>query len=79
VHFGIAATTGLLYRPQMIDDGDCGAVGAMNIGEGNESTRRKFAPVCLFPPQIPPDQTRAQTQAVTVESSRLTASALTGK
>jgi hypothetical protein len=24
---GTAATTGLLYQPQMIDDGDCGAIG----------------------------------------------------
>jgi hypothetical protein len=26
---GTAATTGLLYQPQMIDDGDCGAIGGM--------------------------------------------------
>jgi hypothetical protein len=24
---GTVATTGLLYRPQIIDDGDCGAIG----------------------------------------------------
>jgi hypothetical protein len=35
---GTAATTGLLYQPQMIDDGDCGAIGAMNIGRGSRST-----------------------------------------
>jgi hypothetical protein len=29
---GTAATTGLLYQPQMIDDGDCGAIGGMKIG-----------------------------------------------
>jgi hypothetical protein len=29
---GTAATTGLLYQPQMIDVGDCGAIGGMNIG-----------------------------------------------
>jgi hypothetical protein len=29
---GTAATTGLLYQPQMIDDGDCG----MKIGRGTE-------------------------------------------
>jgi hypothetical protein len=34
---GTAATTFLLYQPQMIDDGDCGAIG------GNRSTRRKPA------------------------------------
>jgi hypothetical protein len=32
---GTAATTGLLYQPQMLDDGDCGAIGGMNIGKGN--------------------------------------------
>jgi cytochrome b subunit of formate dehydrogenase len=32
---GTAATTGLLYQSQMIDDGDCGAVGGMKIGRGN--------------------------------------------
>jgi hypothetical protein len=31
--FGTAATTGLLYQPQMIGDGDCGEkIGGMNIG-----------------------------------------------
>jgi hypothetical protein len=29
---GTAATTVLLYQPQMIDDGDCGAIGGMKIG-----------------------------------------------
>jgi hypothetical protein len=28
---GTAATTGLLYPPQMIDDDDCGEIGAMKI------------------------------------------------
>jgi hypothetical protein len=28
---GTAATSGLLYKPQMIDD-DCGAIGGMKIG-----------------------------------------------
>jgi hypothetical protein len=32
---GTVATTGLLYQPQMIDDGDCGAIGGMKIGRGN--------------------------------------------
>jgi hypothetical protein len=35
---GIVTTTGLLYQPQMIDGGDCGAVGEMKIGRGNQST-----------------------------------------
>jgi hypothetical protein len=47
---GIAATTGLLYWPQMIDDGDCGTIGGMKIGRGDWSTRRKPAPMPLFPP-----------------------------
>jgi hypothetical protein len=31
---GTAATIGLLYQPQMIDD-DCGAIGGIRIGRGN--------------------------------------------
>jgi hypothetical protein len=41
---GTAATTGLLYQPQMIGDGDCGELGGMKIGRGNRSIRRKPAP-----------------------------------
>jgi hypothetical protein len=70
---GTAATTGLLYQPQMIYDGDCGAIGGMNIGKGNRSTRRKPAPEPLCPPQILHDQTRARTRAAAVGSQRLTA------
>jgi hypothetical protein len=54
---GTVATPGLLCQPQMIDDGDCGAVGGMKIGRGNQNTRRKPAPAALYPPQIPHDQT----------------------
>jgi hypothetical protein len=50
-----AATTGLVYQPQMIGDGDCGEIGGMKIGRGNRSTRRKPAPPPLCPPQIPHD------------------------
>jgi hypothetical protein len=50
---GTATTTGLLYQSQMIDDGDCGAIGGMKIGRVNRSTRRKPVPVPLCPPQIP--------------------------
>jgi hypothetical protein len=32
---GTAATSGLLYKPQMIDEGDFGAIGGMKIGKGN--------------------------------------------
>jgi hypothetical protein len=66
---GTAATTGLLYLPRMIDDGDCGAIGGMKIVRGNRSTRRKPArvPLCTH------DQTRARTRAAVVGSWRLTA------
>jgi hypothetical protein len=37
----LAATTGLLYQPRMIGDGDCGEIGGMKIGRGNRSIRRK--------------------------------------
>jgi hypothetical protein len=65
---GTAATSGLLYKPQMIDEGDCGAIGGMKIGSGNRSTRRKpsLAPLC--PPQIPHDHARARTRAAAVGS-----------
>jgi hypothetical protein len=58
---GTAATSGLLYKPQMTDEDDCGAIGGINIDRGNRSTRRKPAPAPLCPPQIPHDQTRAWT------------------
>jgi hypothetical protein len=35
-----AATSGLLYRPQMIDGGDCGANGGMKIGSTTLSTTK---------------------------------------
>jgi hypothetical protein len=54
---GTAVTSGLLYKPQMIDEDDCGAIGGMKIGRRNRSTRRKPAPAPLSPPQIPHDQT----------------------
>jgi hypothetical protein len=73
VRLGTAATTGLLYQPQMKDDGDCGAIGGMKIDRGNESTRRKPTPEPLCPPQIPNDQKRARTWAAMVGRQRLTA------
>jgi hypothetical protein len=45
------ATSGLLYKPQMIDEGDYGEIGGMKSGRGNRSTRRKPAPAPLCPPQ----------------------------
>jgi hypothetical protein len=48
VHYlGTAATSGLLYKPQMIDEDDCGAIGGMMIGRGNRSTRRN--PIWPYP------------------------------
>jgi hypothetical protein len=70
---GTAAATGLLYQPEMIDDGDCVAIVGMKIGRGNRSTRGKPAPVPLCRPQIPHDLSRAQTRAASVESQQLTA------
>jgi hypothetical protein len=69
---GTAATSGLLYKSQMIDEGDCGATGGMKIGRGNRSTWKKPAPAPLCPPQIPHDQTWARTRAAAVGSQRLT-------
>jgi hypothetical protein len=44
---GTAATSGLLYKPQMTDEDDCRATGGMKIGRGNRSTRRKPTPAPL--------------------------------
>jgi hypothetical protein len=52
---GTAATTGLLYQPRKIGEGDCGEIGGIKIGKGNRSTRRKPAPGPFCPPQIPHD------------------------
>jgi hypothetical protein len=70
---GTAATTGLFYQPQLIDDGDCEALGGMKIRRGNLGTRRKPAPVPLCTPQIPQNVIRARTRAAAVGSQRLTA------
>jgi hypothetical protein len=40
---GTAATTALSYQPQMIDGGDCGAIGGMKIGRRTRSPGRKPA------------------------------------
>jgi hypothetical protein len=53
---------GLLYQPRMIDV-ECGAVGGIKICRRNRSTRRKRAPVRLYPPQ---------TRSAAVGSRRLT-------
>jgi hypothetical protein len=58
---GTTASSGLLYKPQMRDEGDCGAIGGMKNGRGNRSTRRKPATAPLCPPQNPHDETLART------------------
>jgi hypothetical protein len=67
---GTAATIGLLYQPQMIDDDDYGAVGGMRIGKGNRSTRRKPAPAPLCSPQMPHEQTRAAVRLSALRAGR---------
>jgi hypothetical protein len=71
-----AATSGQLYQPQMIGEGYCGAIGGMNIGRGNRSTRRKPSPAPLCPPQISLDQTQDRTRAAELGSQQLTAWAM---
>jgi hypothetical protein len=65
---GSEATTGLLYQPQLIDDGDCGAIGGMKIGRRNRSTLRKPAGEPTCSPQVPHDQTHVRTRAAAVGS-----------
>jgi hypothetical protein len=65
---------GLLYQPRVIDE--YGEFGGMKIGRGNRSTRRKYAPLPLCPPQIPHDLTWDRTRASAMGSRRLTAWAM---
>jgi hypothetical protein len=62
---------GLLYQPLTMDDVERGAVGVMS-GKGNRSTRRKPAPVSLYPPQIPHHLIWPRTLAAAVGSRRQT-------
>jgi hypothetical protein len=39
---GTAATSGLLYMPQMIDEGDCGAIGGMKMSLIRQETRQNL-------------------------------------
>jgi hypothetical protein len=55
--------------PAADDNDECGAVGGMRSRMGNQSTRRKPAPVPLCPPQIPRDLTWARTRNAAVGSS----------
>jgi hypothetical protein len=73
---GTAATTGLLYRPRMTDDGDCGGTSGIKFGRVNRRIRKKPVLVPLHPPQRPHDWTRARPRAAAVGSQRLTASAM---
>jgi hypothetical protein len=43
VHLVRRPIFGILYQPRMIDD-ECGVVGGMRIGRGNQSTREKTYP-----------------------------------
>jgi hypothetical protein len=56
-----------------MDDDERGAVGGMRIGRGNQSTRRKPAPMPLCPPQISHDLTWDRIRAAAVGSRQLTA------
>jgi hypothetical protein len=73
IHLVLRPLLCLLYQPQMIDDGDCGAIGGIRNGRGNRSTRRKPDPMLLCSPQIPRDLSRARTRSAAVESWRVTA------
>jgi hypothetical protein len=53
----------------MIGEGDCGAIGGMKIGRGNQSTQGKPAPAPLCPPQIPLDQTHIEPGLLQWEAS----------
>jgi hypothetical protein len=57
-----------MSAPGDYDNGEIGGI----IGRGNRSTRRKPAPVPLYPPQTP-HAARTRTRAAAVESQRLTA------
>jgi hypothetical protein len=65
---GTAGTTSKLYQPQIIDGGDCIAIGGRKIGRENRNTWRKPAPAPLCPSQIPHDWTRGQTRDAVVGS-----------
>jgi hypothetical protein len=66
---GTSATIGVLYQPQMIDDGNSGAIGEIKIGRRNRSTRRKPTPVSLCEPQILHDLSTDGPQHVKISES----------
>jgi hypothetical protein len=65
---GTAANIGLLYQPQMIDDGDCGTISGKKIGGGTEVLKEN-QPQCHFVhhkshttwPGLEPGQPRCET------------------
>jgi hypothetical protein len=72
VQLGPLCTTAT-NRPTVPAPGDYdGEIGGMMIGRGNQSTRRKPAPVPPCPPQTP-FAARTRTRAAAVGSQRLTA------
>jgi hypothetical protein len=73
---GIATTSGLLYKPQMINEGDCGAIGGMKIGRGKPKYSENTCPSATLSTTNPTWQTRARTRAAAVGSQRLTAWAM---
>jgi hypothetical protein len=73
VHLVRRPLFGLLYQPRMIDDDECGTVGGIRIGRGNQSSRKKPAPVPLSRPQISHDLNWDRTWAAAVGNRRLTA------
>jgi hypothetical protein len=69
VQLGTAATSRpIVPAPGDYDDGKIGGM----IGRGNQSTRRKPAPMPLCPPQTP-HAARTRTRAAAVGSQQLTA------
>jgi hypothetical protein len=70
---GTAATSGLLYKPQMIGEDDCGAIGGIKIGRGNRSTRRKSAPAPIVHHKSHMTRPGLEPRTAAVGSQRLTA------
>jgi hypothetical protein len=64
VHCVSRPAVGLLYLSRMTDE--YGTIGGMRIGRRNRSTRRKSAPVPIFPLQVPHGLIWDQRQAATV-------------
>jgi hypothetical protein len=73
---GTATISGLMYRPQMTEEGDCEAIGGMRLARETEVLGENLPQRHFVPPQIPHDQTRVRTRAAQVGSQRLTAWAM---